>query len=254
MKPADLGGTTGIIYGPNHVDSDTSSKLQSVSENVFQRVRDLIVHGMLAPGSRVIEADLAKRLGVSRTPIRSALHRLRQEGYITLTSETGNKARLAVAPLTQDDASELYRIIACLEGLAARAAARLQIRDRELLVRELIKYNKGLEGLAGQQGANPSTIFDLDMNLHETIVVAGAGPRLRAIHAGIKPQTERYWRLYASAVTDQLSLSVNEHTQIIEGIKKGDPGDAERAVKLNWSKGAERLCQVIATLGERGSW
>ena len=93
----------------------------SISENTFSRVRELIVRGKLAPGSRVVEADLAERLGVSRTPIRAALHRLKQEGYILVATGSGSKARLSVAPLTQDDARELYQIVGHLEGLAARS-------------------------------------------------------------------------------------------------------------------------------------
>lgn len=234
--------------------SVASPTTQNISESAFQRLRDLIVHGRLAPGSRVIEADLADRLGVSRTPIRSALHRLRQEGYIIVISDSGNKARLAVAPLTQDDARELYGIIGSLEGLAARGAALLDVVSRAALVQRLRGYNKGLRDLSEEQRPNSNSIFELDMNIHEMIVASGAGPRLCAIHAAIKPQTERYWRLYVSAITDQLGVSVNEHVALIDGIEKGDPDAAAHAVQLNWRNGAGRLCQVIETLGERGSW
>lgn len=227
---------------------------QNITVSAFHRLRDLIVHGKLAPGSRVIEADLADRLGVSRTPIRSALHRLRQEGYIIVISDSGNKARLAVAPLTQDDARELYGIIGSLESLAAKGAAQLDLERRTALVQQLRKYNKSLRELAEEQKTNSNGIFECDMNIHEAIVASGAGPRLRAIHDAIKPQTERYWRLYVSAITDQLGVSVNEHGALIDGIERGDPDEAARAVQLNWSNGAARLCEVIETLGERGSW
>ena len=194
----------------------------NISESAFQSVRELIVHGKLAPGSRVIEADLAERLGVSRTPIRSALHRLQQEGYIIVTSDSGNKARLAVSPLTQDDARELYRIVGHLEGLAARSTAQLEPQARAGLVERLRRHNEGLRELAETRRVNPNLTFDLDINFHQAIIDASAGPRLRAIHDAIKPQTERYWRLYASAITDQLGISVGEHVVIIESIKRGD--------------------------------
>ena len=73
----------------------------------YQQLRELIVWGRLAPGSRVIESDIAERLGVSRTPVRSALHRLQQEGYIVGVGR-GSEQRLTVAPLTQDDARDLF--------------------------------------------------------------------------------------------------------------------------------------------------
>lgn len=240
-----------------HGDSDKSAisgNNQNISESAFQRVRDLIVHGRLAPGSRLIEADLADKLGVSRTPIRTALHRLRQEGYIIVMSDSGSKARLAVAPLTQDDAQDLYRVVGCLEGLAGRSSAQLGPEARQALAGKLREYNQGLQELAEQHRADPNLTFELDMSFHEAIIEAGAGPRLRAIHAAIKPQTERYWRLYASAIIDQLGISVDEHRVIIASIEAGDSEAAERAMQVNWQKGSERLCQVIETLGERGSW
>ncbi len=226
----------------------------SISDTTFNRVRDLIVRGRLAPGSRVVEADLAERLGVSRTPIRAALHRLRQEGYILVASGSGSKARLSIAPLTQDDARELYQIVGHLEGLAARSTAQLEPKLRTVIVQKLTELNDGLRELAASQRADPNRIFDLDMNFHQTIVDASAGPRLSAIHSAIKPQAERYWRLYASAIVDRLDISIGEHLQIIQSIENGDSDGAERYVLMNWQNGAERLASVIETLGERGSW
>ncbi len=242
----------GVPGAPEHAGESACGP--NISETAFQRIRDLIVHGKLAPGSRVIEADLANRLGISRTPVRSALHRLRQEGYIILVSGGGNKARLAVAPLTEDDARELYRIVGHLEGLAARSTAQLEPTARAALVEKLRGYNTGLQELAEAKRAEPNRTFELDMGFHQAIVDASAGPRLLAIHSAVKPQTERYWRLYATAIIEQLGISVAEHFDIINAIESANPEAAERATQLNWQNGAERLCEVIRTLGERGSW
>src|SRR5438552_2613952 len=91
--------------------SSRSTETPNITEATFQQVRELIVHGKLAPGSRVLEAELAQRLEVSRTPVRAALHRLRQEGYVRGSVDGGSKAKLAVTPLTQEDAKELYDIV-----------------------------------------------------------------------------------------------------------------------------------------------
>lgn len=226
----------------------------NISETTFHRVRELIVRGKIAPGSRVVEADLADRLGVSRTPIRAALHRLRQEGYIIVGAGSASKARLSIAPLTQDDARELYQIIGHLEGLAARSTAQLEPQVRGNLVRRLTELNAGLREMADSRRSDPNRIFDLDMNFHQAVVDASAGPRLSAILAATKPQAERYWRLYASAIVDQLGISIGEHLQLIQSIENGDSDGAERAILMNWKNGAERLGRVIETLGERGSW
>jgi DNA-binding GntR family transcriptional regulator len=235
-------------------DVDMVNKESNISDSTFQRLRELIVHGKLAPGSRVIEADLADRLGVSRTPLRAARHRLQQEGYIVVTSLAGNKERLSVAPLTEEDARELYWIVGLLEGSAARLCCELEAKARTDLIAELNGLNEKLQQCALAKRAEANHIFDLDISFHQAIVDAGAGPRLRAIHAGIKPQTERYWRLYASAIIDRLDVSVNEHLAIMDSIEHSRADEAEKAIKLNWQNGADRLCQVIKNLGERGSW
>ncbi|HKW61756.1 MAG TPA: GntR family transcriptional regulator [Candidatus Acidoferrum sp.] len=226
----------------------------NISDTTFRRLRELIVHGKLAPGSRVIEADLADRLRVSRTPIRAARHRLQQEGYIVVTSVAGNKERLSVAPLTKEDASELYWIVGHLEGSAARLCCQLDPHARAALIGQLKGLNDELAKCASAHRGDPNRVFDLDISFHQAIINAGAGPRLRAIHSGVKPQTERYWRLYASAIIDRLETSVNEHLDIILSIERGDGLAAEKAIQSNWENGAERLCQVIENLGERGSW
>jgi len=242
----------------NGIDTSETTALtpenSNISESTFHRVRELIIRGKLAPGSRIVEADLADRLGVSRTPIRAALHRLRQEGYILIALGNASKARLSVAPLTQDDARELYRIVGHLEGLAARSTAQLEPKARAEIVQKLTELNDGLRKLVESRVSDPNRIFDLDMNFHQAIVDASAGPRLRAIHSAIKPQAERYWRLYASAILDQLGISVGEHLLIIQSIGDGDSDGAERSVLMNWQNGAERLSRVIETHGERGSW
>jgi DNA-binding GntR family transcriptional regulator len=202
----------------------------------------------------VVEAELAERSGVSRTPVREALQRLQHEGLIVASRGAENKSRLMVAPLTREDACELYSIIGRMEGLAGRRTATLGPSLRVELVRRLKGFNAALRKLAQAGRQNANRIFELDHNFHRQIVEASAGPRMLALHREIVPQAERYWRLYASAIVDQLGLSVAEHDRIIHAIEEGDGDSAERRIILNWRRGAERLSKVIATLGERGSW
>ncbi|PYP51630.1 MAG: GntR family transcriptional regulator [Gemmatimonadetes bacterium] len=219
----------------------------------YQQLRELIVWGRLAPGSRVIESDIAERLGVSRTPVRSALHRLQQEGYIVGVGR-GSEQRLTVAPLTQDDARDLFAIIGAIEGLAAQHAAGQPRPGRAALVAKLRQLNRALEQAAEATRPDPLRIFDLDTSFHRSYVEAGAGLRLLALHDAIKPQAERYVRLYTSALVDEIARSVEEHEKIVEQIEAGSAEGAWRAVQRNWRNAAARLSRVIHTLGERGSW
>jgi DNA-binding GntR family transcriptional regulator len=223
-------------------------------ERAYQQLRELIVRGQLSPGSRIVEVDLASRLGVSRTPVRDALRLLQQERFIVAVPGNSYKARLVVAPLTKEDARELYSVVGRLEGLAARHAAQLGPPARAQLVTKLRTLNDGLGELARAGRQDPNRIFELDRDFHRQVVEASAGPRLLAIHNTVKPQAERYWRLYAGAILDQLQISVAEHEEIIQAIEQGDAEAADRAAERNWMNGAERLCGVINALGERGSW
>ena len=222
-------------------------------QTAFQQVRELIVHGKLSPGMWIVEADLAQRLGMSRTPVRGALQWLQREGYV-IEQKNVSKSRMIVAPLTKEDSSELYAIVGHLEGLAGRRTAQLPKEKRMEIVRQLRKLNTGLKSISRDQTGRAGDILDLDTTFHSTVVKASAGPRLMALYNAVKPQTERYWRLYASSIINDLHNSVTEHEEIIDAIQEGDPDRVEAALQLNWSNGSQRLGKVIDLFGERGTW
>lgn len=219
---------------------------------VYQELRQLIVTGQLPPGARIAERSVASRLDLSRTPVRSALHRLQQEGFVDSYGR-GRNQRLVVAPLTQEDGREIFLIVGHLEGLAGRAAAQLDRSRRAEVVRRLRAINKDLAA-ESRRRVTVTRIFDLDRLFHRTYVEGVIGPRLLALHSSIKPQVERYARLYISSLVDELPTSVLEHEAIIRAISAGDPVAAQRAVETNWRNAADRLTRVIAEHGERGSW
>ncbi|MGH9595592.1 MAG: GntR family transcriptional regulator [Edaphobacter sp.] len=219
----------------------------------FREMRELIVHGRLAPGTWILEADLAERLNMSRTPVRGAIHWLQREGYI-LEHRNVSKSRMIVAPLTKEDANELYLIIGCLEGIAGRGVATLPTGKRTDICTRLRILNERLLQISEGRGGKQGEIFDLDRDFHRLIVHSGAGARLLTLHGAIEPQAERYWRLYASSIIKDLHISVEEHESIIKGIEKGDADRVELGLQQNWLKGSERLGHVIDIFGERGSW
>lgn len=222
-------------------------------EQVYQRLRELIVQGLLAPGSRVVETEVAARLGVSRTPVREALQRLQQEGFV-VGAAGAQQARLTVAPLTRADVHELLNIVGELEGLGARWAAGLPVPERRALTRELKALNAEFFRTGRAASIDHGRLYEADERLHRQIVEAGAGPRLIALHDSVKPQAERYIRMYISMLTSDIKASVAEHDAMIDAIDAGDPDGAQHAVQANWRHAAERIAKVIAVAGERGSW
>jgi DNA-binding GntR family transcriptional regulator len=238
------------------VDDPAQADLDSRGDRVteaYHQLRELIVRGRMAPGTRIIETDVATKLGVSRTPVRGALQRLQQEGYI-VASGSGQQSRLAVAPLTQEDARELFALVAEIEGLGARWSAELDEGPRAEVVDGLRHHNEQLARAATEPRADHQVVFTEDMAFHRRYVEGAAGPRLLALHDAIKPQTERYVRLYISALVDEIGTSVREHTVIIDAIAAGAGEAAQSAVRTNWQNAATRLAKVITSLGERGTW
>lgn len=219
----------------------------------FYEIRELIVHGRLSPGSWIVEADLARYLSMSRTPVRSALHWLQREGYV-IEHKNARKSRMVVAPLTKEDAEELYSIIGHVEGLAGRRTAQLPKPRRLEISTRLRGFNNQLREILAAKDSRSTGIFDLDRNFHRAIIESGAGPRLLALHKSIEPQAERYWRLYASSIINDLHLSLAEHDEIIAAINAGDADRVERGLQANWENGCQRLASVIDIFGERGSW
>ena len=131
MTPARRSASREAITPPADLPMGSAADAPHGSrpEQVYARLRDLIVEGLLAPGSRIVETEIASRLGVSRTPVREALQRLQQEGYV-MGSPGAQQSRLTVAPLTQNDVYELLNIVGALEGMGARGAASAPQADR----------------------------------------------------------------------------------------------------------------------------
>ena len=238
---------------PDSLGSAADAPHGSRPEQVYARLRDLIVQGLLAPGSRIVETEIATRLGVSRTPVREALQRLQQEGFV-MGSPGAQQSRLTVAPLTRDDVHELLDIVGALEGIGARGAALSSPADRRNLVRELRTLNAEFHRLGKSTPIDHGTLYDVDQQFHRRIVETGAGPRLLALHDAVKPQAERYIRMYISMLASDIRSSVNEHDIITSAIDESRADDAERAVEVNWRHAADRLSKVIEQAGERGSW
>ena len=219
------------------------------STKVYDGLRALIVRGQLAPGARIPEVEVARRLGVSRTPVRAALQRLEREGYV-VASPT-QQARMSVAPLTKEDVRELLQIVGELEGIAARDAAGLDAPARERVVRDLAALNSTFRKAA--TGRDPAgALYELDEQFHRRYVEAGAGPRLKSIHDAVKPQAERYIRMYVALLLDTAPTAGSEHEAIVEAIRSGNPTAAQRAVQTNWRHAADRLANAIDVMGEQG--
>jgi DNA-binding GntR family transcriptional regulator len=248
-----MGGVPAVRNAPARKKKPATVETTSSVTKAFQQLRELIVRGNLPPGAWIVEAEIAERLGLSRTPIRGALQWLHREGYV-IEHKGNRKARIVVAPLTREDARELYMIVGDLEALAGTLAVTLPAPARKKLADELEALNEKLNVIASQRPVDPRRVFDLDKEFHARIIAAASGKRLAALHNSVRPQVERYWRLYASSIISELHVSVSEHGAIVRAIRKGDATGVHHALQRNWSGGYDRISRLIEIFGERGSW
>jgi DNA-binding GntR family transcriptional regulator len=226
------------------------------SDNVstaYEQIRTRIVDGRLPPGVRLVEREIADHLDVSRSPVRTALHRLQQEGFV-LASGCGVRSRLIVSPLTMEDACELYQIVGFLDGVAAARAAGLEAGLRTALIHELKRVNADLRQAAEDATFRPNRVYELHTAFHHTYMRTLDTPRMKALYEANRPQTQRYRHVYSSVHMGQLEHSIDEHDSIIDAIQQGDQIGARRQAQRNWARAAERIAEIIQIAGERGTW
>ena len=212
----------------------------------YDQLLELIVYGRLPPGARIAEGPLAEMLGVSRTPVREALQRLRQEGLLVeVGGGSGLRGRLAVAPLERERMEELYALAGAIEGLAARGLSRIEAEKREQLAKRLEKIERSFHAEARRRTPEYDRLFERHQAFHRALVEAAAGPETRAVLRTIKPQTDRYEWFYAPMAGPDFSSTRREHAAIVEAVRHGNALELERAVRANWLNGAERLGPLI---------
>ncbi len=217
---------------------------------VYARLRDLIVRGRLPPGARVTEAGIAQDLGVSRTPVREAMHRLVRDGLLVpVDGHGGGRTRLAVAPMDPGTLGQLYQIAGALEGLAGRGAAALPAGQRAALARRLQTAERAFRAAAARRPLDYDRLFERHDAFHRTLVETTAGAELKAQLDVIRPRVDRYEWYYAPLVGPDFGPTYREHAGIIQAVRSGTAETIERAVRANWVLGAGRLVRALAAAG-----
>lgn len=199
------------------------------AEDVHARLRNMILQGELVPGSSASQVELAKRLGVSRTPLREALRMLQREGLV----HTEPNRRLRIAPFSLGDLEQLYIMRVTLES----AAIRLTIPR---LSSEAIA---GMEGNLAQM-AHFGEQDDFERwevphrSFHHTLV-GGAGERIYDTLAQLSDHAERYRRFYMSQRPETFRRAVaSDHRLILDAAKEKD-------TELGSRRLAAHLCRTV---------
>ena len=213
----------------------------SLSERVYDRIRDAIVSGVLAPGARVTERALAAELATSPTPVREALRRLEQEGLLERRGRRG----IYVAQLPASALSEMLYVQALLRGAAARLAAQ-KLTDGQL--HELEDLLRQMEA-AAEAGA-AETIYELSRRFHHAIEAASGNDLLITFLNTLDAFERSHHILAIREVLDNhptlLRRSHGEHTEIARALSARDAGRAEALMRAHTLRAGESIGAMLA--------
>jgi DNA-binding GntR family transcriptional regulator len=202
---------------------------RSLRDQVYDRLRSAILSGEMAPGSAVIEAEIATRLGASRTPVREALRRLETEGMLEPRGGRGTVVR----ELKRDEVACIFEIREALESLAARRASRrMEERDYREIERLVERMRKHVD--------DPAEMERLDTAFHDRILAHADGVRLKRMLGDLRSDILP-WRFMSLATLERRQGTVNEHAAMIAAMRSRD----ETAIAEATSRHIINACDAV---------
>jgi DNA-binding GntR family transcriptional regulator len=205
------------------------SKTRSSTALAISTLLEITVEGVLVPGTPLTEAELAARLGISRTPIREALRHLVAVGLFERKSSHG----LRVSPFSLEEAIQVLHIREELECLALRHGARFIPREALLALRKRLEQ----QSRSGRGRGAVSSSLEEATELHELIAEASRGPLLRRMMEVLRPHSlrERYFTMQVwQLAPERLEVSGQahrEHVAIVDALLAGKLDAAERLLR-----------------------
>jgi DNA-binding GntR family transcriptional regulator len=205
-----------------------------VQKDAYTLILEAIDSGLYKPGDRLVESELAERLGVSRTPVREALQRLETQSMLTRDGRS-----LIVASLDHNQLAELYVVRSELEGLAARLAARHASDEEIRVLQAMAEDDRSLIG------GDPRALSRANKRLHRQIHLASHNrfliQQLDLVHRSMALMANTS---FAAEGRDEVALA--EHEGIVRAIAARDGDAAYAALKAHISKAFETRLRVDA--------
>jgi len=203
-----------------------------LSRTVADWLAERIITGEEAPGSRLTEIDLARRAGVSRSPVREALRVLEGEGLVDIVPRYGAQ----VAHVGVEDVEELYACRMLLEPACTRlAVGALTPSD----VEELDDLRCELEA----QVTNPREFLSVNVRYFQTLVAHCPNETLRELVELTWKRAVRYWSIFAR-LPRYAEISIVQHDTLHDAVLRGDGAEAERADRLILERA---MREIVAT-------
>lgn len=222
---------------------DASGEALTLADRVFTEIQDAIVRGEIPPGTKMSEAELASRYGVSRGPLREALRRLEGRKLLTRIPHVG----MRVISLSFEELIQIYHVREVLEGLAARQAAQNMTAEEIAGLRELIsqheKQSEVQEGRAYFQNEG-------DFDFHYRIAQGSKNEVLTQMLCGDLYHRVRHYRYQFSVTEGRPHKALDEHHRIIEAIESHDGEMAEILMRRHISSARRNMEEHFQQLNQ----
>jgi DNA-binding GntR family transcriptional regulator len=192
----------------------------SRAEQLYTYLRRAIYQGELQPNERLVEAAIAELAGVSRTPVREALHKLQVDGLVAVTGRG-----LVVGNISADELVELCAVRETLEGMAAGLAAGSRT-EMDLIA---LRHINGEFRQAASRGNVPALV-KLNHAFHEAVWQAARNRYLARQLQSLRGQIERL-QPTTLAVPERQRIATTEHQAIVTAIEEQDVDQAERTTR-----------------------
>ncbi|MFL6561990.1 MAG: GntR family transcriptional regulator [Bacillus sp. (in: firmicutes)] len=216
------------------------NNLLSIREHAFIYLKEMILEGELKAGDRLIERDLAGKLGISRTPIREALFRLESQGFVKTVPRKG----VVVSNISENEVIEVFTILASLEVLAVKLAAQRMDRETQL---ELDQKIEELMELREQAEEN----FNLEhIQMNRLINKASKSPKLFEILSGLID----YIHMAANMgyeTPGRRKESLREHIDIMKALRDKEAEMAEYLMRIHIENSKKAYITYIENIKEK---
>ncbi|MCM1257509.1 MAG: GntR family transcriptional regulator [Roseburia sp.] len=202
---------------------------------VFHTLREAILKGELKPGERLMELQLASKLGVSRTPIREAIRMLQQEGLAVTIPRRGAE----VAKMTEKNMEDVLQIREALEILA------VQLACEKVTEQQLMQLQESVENFErAVKTGDLKQITQTDIDFHDKIYETADNPKLVSLLNNIREQIYRYRVEYLKEEGNYPNL-IEEHRKIFEGLKNRDKNFVTEMTEKHLTNQANAVKAII---------
>ena len=211
------------------------SKKKSLREEVYESLKRSILHGKLKAGQRLIEEQLAHQVGISRTPVREAFHKLERDDLVTRLPKGG----FAVREFTKEDVEEIFGIRTALESYAAYLAT-LHISPERIAALE----KKVSESERALKDAEDEKVVDLHTEFHDLLYKSCKSKKLFEMINNFRDYFYRY-RSALLHTENGMDASIQDHRGMLEAMKNKNPRLVERLVRKHLERGKEIIMREI---------